>query len=60
MESNLRVNFPPDPNPKKPRLKMPPGAWDTHFHVWGPPQVFPYAESRFFTPQAAPTWCRAP
>lgn len=54
MERKLRVNFPPDPNPKKPRLKMPPGAWDTHFHIWGPPQVFPYAESRFFTPPAAP------
>ncbi len=49
-----RVNFPPDPNPKTPRLKVPPGSWDTHFHVWGPPQIFPYAETRNHTPPAAP------
>jgi predicted TIM-barrel fold metal-dependent hydrolase len=52
--SNLRVNFPPDPNPKKPRLKAPPGSWDTHFHVWGPPHLFPYTEKRRYTPPAAP------
>jgi predicted TIM-barrel fold metal-dependent hydrolase len=51
---NLRVNFPPDPNPKTPRLKAPPGSWDTHFHVWGPPHLFPYAETRNHTPPAAP------
>ncbi|HWG07135.1 MAG TPA: amidohydrolase family protein, partial [Beijerinckiaceae bacterium] len=48
------VSFPPDPNPKKPRLKLPPGAWDTHFHVVGPPHLFPYAEKRWHTPPAAP------
>jgi predicted TIM-barrel fold metal-dependent hydrolase len=50
----LRVNFPPDPNPKTPKLKAPPGSWDTHFHVWGPPDIFPYAETRNHTPPAAP------
>jgi predicted TIM-barrel fold metal-dependent hydrolase len=54
MERSLRVNFPPDPNPRKPRLEMPAGAWDTHFHIWGPPHLFPYAESRPFTPPASP------
>ena len=54
MESRLRVNFPPDPNPRKPRLTMPVGAWDTHFHVWGPPHLYPYVERRPFTPPAAP------
>ena len=48
------VSFPPDPNPKKPRLRMPPGAWDTHFHIVGPPHVFPYTEKRWHTPPAAP------
>jgi 2-pyrone-4,6-dicarboxylate lactonase len=48
------VSFPPDPNPRKPRLKVPPGAWDTHFHIMGPPHLFPYAESRWHTPPAAP------
>jgi predicted TIM-barrel fold metal-dependent hydrolase len=48
------VNYPPDPNPHKPRLKMPPGGWDTHFHAHGPPQLFPYSENRNYTPPAAP------
>ena len=54
MDARLKVNFPPDPNPRKPRLKVPAGAWDTHFHVIGPPHVFPYAETRHYTPPAAP------
>ncbi|MGH7033127.1 MAG: amidohydrolase family protein [Stellaceae bacterium] len=53
-QSNLRVNFPWDPNPRKPRFTPPPNACDTHFHVWGPPNRFPYAESRRYTPPAAP------
>jgi predicted TIM-barrel fold metal-dependent hydrolase len=48
------VNYPPDPNPRKPRWKLPPGSWDTHFHAHGPPQLFPYAEGRNYTPPAAP------
>jgi predicted TIM-barrel fold metal-dependent hydrolase len=53
MDPKLLVNFPPDPNPKQPRLKAPPGSWDTHFHVWAP-HLFPYAEKRRYTPPAAP------
>jgi predicted TIM-barrel fold metal-dependent hydrolase len=52
-DPRLIVNFPPDPNPKKPRLQAPPGSWDTHFHVWAP-HLFPYAEKRRYTPPAAP------
>jgi 2-pyrone-4,6-dicarboxylate lactonase len=48
------VYFPPDPNPKKPKLKMPPGAWDTHFHVMGPPHLFPFTQTKFRIPPAAP------
>lgn len=54
MDGKLKVPFPPDPNPKPPRFTLPPGVCDTHFHVFGPPQVFPYAESRLYTPPAAP------
>ena len=43
---------PPDPNPKKPRLKLPPRACDSHFHVFGPHAKFPYAPKRPFTPSA--------
>jgi 2-pyrone-4,6-dicarboxylate lactonase len=47
------VDFPPDPNPRKPKLKVPPGAWDAHFHVIGPPQHFPYvAGLNYFSPAA--------
>jgi predicted TIM-barrel fold metal-dependent hydrolase len=54
MASNLQVPYPPDPNPKTPKFRPPPGTCDTHFHVFGPPQIFPYAESRLYTPPAAP------
>jgi 2-pyrone-4,6-dicarboxylate lactonase len=45
---------PPDPNPKKPRLMLPPLACDSHFHVFGPHRQFPYAPNRTFTPADAP------
>jgi len=53
MDPKLRVTFPPDPNPRKPRLIAPPGSWDTHFHVYAP-HLFPFAEKRRYTPPAAP------
>jgi 2-pyrone-4,6-dicarboxylate lactonase len=54
MDAKLKVPFPPDPNPRKPRFAPPPGTCDTHFHVFGPPEVFPYVERRQYTPPAAP------
>jgi len=33
---------------------MPDGACDTHFHVFGPPDKFPYTETRRYTPPGAP------
>ncbi|HEX4195150.1 MAG TPA: amidohydrolase family protein [Stellaceae bacterium] len=53
-QTSLRVNLPWDPNPRQPRFTPPPNTCDTHFHVWGPPDRFPYAESRRYTPPAAP------
>jgi 2-pyrone-4,6-dicarboxylate lactonase len=38
------------PSPSKPRLKLPPGACDTHFHVFGPQRRFPFAPDRTYTP----------
>ena len=32
---------PPDRNPKKPKIKLPPGACDCHFHMLGPQTRFP-------------------
>ena len=31
----------PDPNPRPPRFKAPPGATDTHFHIFGPEENYP-------------------
>ena len=40
--------------PSRPELKLPPGACDTHFHVFGPHARFPFAEKRSYTPADAP------
>jgi 2-pyrone-4,6-dicarboxylate lactonase len=36
--------------PRTPRLKLPRGACDTHFHVFGPQRQFPFAPERSYTP----------
>jgi 2-pyrone-4,6-dicarboxylate lactonase len=33
---------PPDPSPKKPKLQCPPGACDTHLHLFGPATQYPF------------------
>ena len=37
---------PPDRNTKTPRVKLPPGACDTHFHIFGPQSRFPLSPGR--------------
>jgi predicted TIM-barrel fold metal-dependent hydrolase len=44
----------PVAQPKKPRVMPPPGAWDSHAHVFGPADKFPYAPGRGYTPPDAP------
>ncbi len=34
---------PPYPHPKNPKLVLPPGACDTHIHLFGPKEKFPFA-----------------
>jgi len=46
--------YPPDPNTRKPRFTPPPNACDTHFHVFGPPEQFPFVSTHEYTPPAAP------
>ena len=50
---NAPACLPPDPNPKKPTLVLPPLSCDAHFHVFGPRHVFPFSADRTFTPQDA-------
>jgi 2-pyrone-4,6-dicarboxylate lactonase len=45
----------PVPQPKRPRQLPPPGAWDSHFHIFGPSDRFPYQPGRAYTPPDAPT-----
>jgi len=52
--SELPVSLPPDPNTRAPRWTVPKGACDTHAHVFGPPDIFPYSDRRRYTPPAAP------
>jgi predicted TIM-barrel fold metal-dependent hydrolase len=47
---SAKVAGPPVANPSKPRYVPPPGACDAHCHVFGPPERFPYAEGRPYTP----------
>jgi 2-pyrone-4,6-dicarboxylate lactonase len=44
----------PVPQPKRPRRLPPPGAWDSHFHIFGPSDKFPYQPGRAYTPPDAP------
>jgi 2-pyrone-4,6-dicarboxylate lactonase len=44
----------PVAQPKKPRTLPPPGAWDSHAHVFGPARKFPYTLGRGYTPPDAP------
>ena len=45
---------PPDSNPRKPAYVPPAGACDSHCHVFGPADRFPYAPGRRYTPPDAP------
>ena len=46
--------LPPVANPRRPSISPPPGACDTHFHLFGPVARFPYVPERAYTPPEAP------
>lgn len=46
--------YPPDPNTRKPNWRPPSNSCDSHFHVFGPPEVFPFLSTHEYTPPAAP------
>jgi 2-pyrone-4,6-dicarboxylate lactonase len=43
----------PDPNPKTPRLRAPPGAGDSHTHLFGPAEKYPFAPDSPYTSRDA-------
>ncbi len=46
---------PPDPSPRTPRLKLPPGACDCHVHLFGPAAKYPFDPgSRYISQDALP------
>jgi len=46
--------LPPDPNTRKPCFTPPPNSCDTHFHIFRPPELFPFLSTHEYTPPAAP------
>ena len=44
----------PNPDTRIPAFKMPPGACDSHCHVFGPAARFPFSDDRSYTPPDAP------
>src|SRR2546430_1316517 len=53
-DRQVPVALPPDPNTRPPHWILPRNACDSQFHVFGPPHLFPYADTRRYTPPAAP------
>ena len=45
---------PPHPDPRAPSFKLPPGSCDTHCHIFGPGDRYPYVPERPYTPPDAP------
>lgn len=44
----------PDPNTKTPAFRPPPNSCDSHTHIFGPGDTYPYAPDRIYTPPDAP------
>lgn len=50
----MKTCAPPDPNTRIPDYQAPAGACDSHCHVFGPADKFPYHPKRSYTPPDAP------
>lgn len=52
-ETTIRSCPPPDSDPRPPRFNVPANACDTHLHVFGPEEKYPYSPKRGYTPPDA-------
>jgi predicted TIM-barrel fold metal-dependent hydrolase len=43
----------PNPDPGKPKVVVPPNAWDCHAHIFGPVEQYPFIPGRSYTPPPA-------
>jgi len=50
----IKSCMPPDPDTRIPDFKVPPKSCDTHCHVFGPANLFPYAADTTYIPPDAP------
>ena len=50
----MKLIAPPDPDTRTPEFDAPSGSCDAHCHVFGPGDVFPFAETRRYTPPDSP------
>lgn len=51
----MRPVKPPNPSPHAPRFKLPPGACDTHLHIYGPLDRYPLVAERGYDPDPRST-----
>ena len=50
----MKIIAPPDPNTRTPTYTVPPNSCDTHCHVCGPGDIFPFDDARKYTPPDSP------
>ncbi len=53
MATDLPLSEPHDAHPRKPKVSLPPGACDTHAHVFGPGNKYPFLSTGLYTPADA-------
>lgn len=53
MDNVIPACLEPKHNVARPKFKVPSGAWDTHFHILGPTDRYPYSPKRKYSPPQA-------